>query len=184
MLRPGGRFCALWNTTSPKSIKLAGAGRSSITTFFSERCHPLGLINSVAISSFSRYFLSSVSRASSRRKASRMFICPSRTFSQVGVEESSQSAINTLAPELRALIIILRSVGPVISTRRSAISDGGEDTFQSPSRTSSVSSKKFGLEPDSKSACRTLRASSSSFRSSRNSRTRLAIKPVASGVKT
>ena len=28
--------------------------------------------------------------------------------------------MNTLAPELRALIIILRSTGPVISTRRSS----------------------------------------------------------------
>ena len=155
-----------------------------MTTFFSERCHPLGRMNSVAISSFSRYFLSPVSRASSRLKASRMLICPSRTLFQVGVEESSQSAMNTRAPEFRALIIILRSVGPVISTRRSAKSSGGGDTFQFPSRTGLVSSKKSGLEPDSKSACRILRAASSSFRSSRNSLTRLAIKSVASGVKT
>ncbi len=42
------------------------------------------------------------------------------TLSQVGVSESSQSAMNTLAPELSALMTILRSVGPVISTRRSS----------------------------------------------------------------
>jgi hypothetical protein len=40
---------------------------------------------------------------------------PSRTFSQVA---SSKSARKTFAPELRALIIIFRSTGPVISTRR------------------------------------------------------------------
>ena len=37
---------------------------------------------------------------------------------------SSKSAMNTLAPELSALITILRSTGPVISTRRSARSAG------------------------------------------------------------
>jgi len=38
---------------------------------------------------------------------------------QVGEFESSKSAIKTLAPEFSALMIILRSTGPVISTRRS-----------------------------------------------------------------
>ena len=42
------------------------------------------------------------------------------TLSQVGELASSKSAMKTLAPELSALIIILRSTGPVISTRRSA----------------------------------------------------------------
>ncbi|KFM29356.1 hypothetical protein F751_5794 [Auxenochlorella protothecoides] len=41
----------------------------------------------------------------------------------------------TLAPEFRALITILRSVGPVISTRRSRKSAGRGPTRQSPSRT-------------------------------------------------
>ncbi len=45
-------------------------------------------------------------------------------FSQVGEFASSKSAMKTLAPELSALITILRSTGPVISTRRSAISCG------------------------------------------------------------
>jgi len=40
------------------------------------------------------------------------------------VFESSKSAMNTLAPELSALMIILRSTGPVISTRRSRMSLG------------------------------------------------------------
>ena len=43
---------------------------------------------------------------------------PATTFVQVGDSESSKSAMKTFAPELSALIIILRSTGPVISTRR------------------------------------------------------------------
>ena len=40
-------------------------------------------------------------------------------FRHVGEFESSKSAMKTFAPELSALMIILRSTGPVISTRRS-----------------------------------------------------------------
>jgi hypothetical protein len=40
-------------------------------------------------------------------------------FLQVGEFESSKSAMNPRAPELSALMTILRSVGPVISTRLS-----------------------------------------------------------------
>ena len=40
-------------------------------------------------------------------------------FAQVGEFASSKSAMKTFAPELSALMIILRSTGPVISTRRS-----------------------------------------------------------------
>jgi len=47
------------------------------------------------------------------------------------VLESSKSAIYTLAPEFKALMIILRSTGPVISTRRSSRSFGIGATFQS-----------------------------------------------------
>ena len=36
---------------------------------------------------------------------------------EVGELESSKSAMNTLAPEFRALMIILRSTGPVIRPR-------------------------------------------------------------------
>ena len=43
--------------------------------------------------------------------------------------------MKTLAPELSALMIILRSTGPVISTRRSSRSGGIGATLQSPSRT-------------------------------------------------
>src|SRR3989442_10135669 len=55
-------------------------------------------------------------------------------FSQVGECESSKSAMNTLAPELRALMTILRSTGPVISTLRSCRSGGIGATVQSRSR--------------------------------------------------
>ena len=67
-----------------------------------------------------------------RRTASRRLTWPSSRLSHVGAVESSKSAMYVLAPELRALrrqragkracahlITILRSTGPVISTRRS-----------------------------------------------------------------
>ncbi len=47
----------------------------------------------------------------------------------VGEVASSKSAMNTCAPELSALMIILRSTGPVISTRRSCRSAGGGETL-------------------------------------------------------
>ena len=47
--------------------------------------------------------------------------------------------MNTFAPELSALIIILVSAGPVISTRRSSRSAGAGATRQSAARTSAVS---------------------------------------------
>ena len=49
---------------------------------------------------------------------------PSTRFAQVGDVASSKSAMNTFAPEFSALMIILRSTGPVISTRRSCRSAG------------------------------------------------------------
>ncbi len=51
--------------------------------------------------------------------ASRRLIWPSIWLAKVGADESSKSAMNTFAPEFSALMIILRSTGPVISTRRS-----------------------------------------------------------------
>ena len=50
--------------------------------------------------------------------------------------------MNTRAPLLSALIIILGSAGPVISTRRSTRSAGASATRQSPSRTAAVSGRK------------------------------------------
>ena len=51
--------------------------------------------------------------------ASQRFSWPSIRLCQVGELASSKSAMKTLAPEFKALMIIFRSVGPVISTRRS-----------------------------------------------------------------
>ena len=59
-----------------------------------------------------------------RRTASYRLTWPPTTLTQCGVLASSRSASQTLAPELSALIDILRSVGPVISTRRSCRSCG------------------------------------------------------------
>ena len=64
------------------------------------------------------------------------------TFSQVGELASSKSAMKTFAPELRALIIIFRSTGPVISTRRSRSALGASGTVHMPLRTLAVSGRK------------------------------------------
>ncbi len=60
-------------------------------------------------------------------------------FVQVGTLASSKSAVETRAPELRALITILRSVGPVISTQRQRRSFGDGATRQSAARIACVS---------------------------------------------
>ncbi|CVM40473.1 Uncharacterised protein [Streptococcus pneumoniae] len=75
---------------------------------------------SVSSRSRSRYSLPSGEVKSIwSRIASNRLTCPSSIRSQDGVEESSKSASQPEAPELRALIVIFRSTGPVISTRRS-----------------------------------------------------------------
>ena len=80
-----------------------------------------------------------------RRIASRKLICPSIKLLQVGVFESSKSAMKTFAPEFNALMIILRSTGPVISTRRSRMSFGSGATVHSASRISLRLFQKIGL---------------------------------------
>ena len=67
---------------------------------------------------------------------------PSTTLAHVGDSESSKSAMNPRAPEFSALMTILRSTGPVISTRRSCRGAGAAATCQSPSRMSRVSARK------------------------------------------
>ena len=52
--------------------------------------------------------------------ASTRFCWPSTQFSHVGELASSKSAMKPFAPLFQALITSLRSVGPVISTRRSS----------------------------------------------------------------
>ena len=79
--------------------------------------------------------------------------------------ESSKSAMNTLAPELSALIIILRSTGPVISTRRSCRSAGIGPRASRARGSARVSGRKSGSLPASSSSWRaTRRARSSSTR--------------------
>ena len=79
----------------------------------------IGAASSVAISSFSEYCLpSELSYVIVPSIASIRFTWPSTWFCQVGEFASSKSAMKPLAPELSALMTSLRSVGPVISTRR------------------------------------------------------------------
>ena len=104
-----------------------------------------------AIFSFSWYsFPSGLVKVIVRRIASRRLIWPSTMLSQVGEFASSKSAMKIFAPELSALITILRSVGPVISTRRSRKSAGIGAHVQSPSRMCFVSGKKSSASPPSK----------------------------------
>ena len=63
--------------------------------------------------------------------ASSRLSWPPITFSHSGVFASSWSASHTLAPEFSALIVIFRSVGPVISTRRSTSPGAAGATRQS-----------------------------------------------------
>ena len=79
---------------------------------------------------------------------------PSTMLAKTGEDASSKSAMKTLAPEFSALTIILRSTGPVISTRRSRRSAGILATLQSPSRMDLVSGRKSGNLPASKSSWR------------------------------
>ena len=102
-----------------------------------------------------------------RRTASRRLIWPSIMLAQVGQFASSKSAMKVDAPQLSALITILRSVGPVISTRRSSRSRGWSAICQSDSRIAFVSGRKSGSRPASNSFCRARRRASSSWRRAR-----------------
>src|SRR5436190_20236797 len=104
-------------------------------------------------------------------------------FLQVGAFASSKSAMKIFAPEFSALITILRSVGPVISTRRSSMSPGIGAHFQSPSRICFVSGKKSSPSPSSSRLCRSCRRSRHCLRRVPKSRCSFATKASASGVK-
>ena len=150
-------------------------------------CHPRGRTSSVARRSTSRYARPPTSRASVPRTASRRLACPSTRFCQVGEHESSRSAMKTRAPELRALIIIFRSTGPVISTRRSFRSAGAAATCQSPWRTAAVAAgKSSGVPADARasSARRAGRAPSRARRRSSNVRCSVATNAIASAVRS
>ena len=118
-----------------------------------------------------------------RRMASKRLRCPSSTFSHVGVVESSKSAMKTFAPEFNALMIILRSTGPVISTRRSSRSAGSGAVVHSASRMCAVSGRNSGRSPASRRCWRATRAASSCLRVGLNSRCSVTAKARASGVR-
>ncbi len=84
-------------------------------------------------------------------------------FSQSGVFASSKSASQTFAPELSALMVIFRSVGPVISTRRSTRPGAGAGTRQSESSLMCrVPGRKSSVPPADRSTWRAARAASNS----------------------
>src|SRR4051794_31759086 len=136
----------------------------STSRCLSVRCQPRGRTSSVAVSSFSEYFLSPCSSEIVPSIASVRLTWPCIMLLQVGEFESSKSAMKPVEPLFSALITILRSVGPVISTQRFWRSEGGGATCQSPSRTSRVSSRKSSVPPSSRARWRSARFSSNSRR--------------------
>ena len=119
------------------------------------------------------------------RTASRRLTWPSTRLSQVGAFESSKSAMKTFAPELSALMIILRSTGPVISTRRSTRSAGSGATVQS--RLADRARLRAGSRersPASSRAWRTRRAAGARSTAGRNRRTRSARNARHAGAST
>src|SRR5215217_7728060 len=115
--------------------------------------------------------------------ASFMLSWLSSMLCQVGQLASSKSAIQQLAPELSAFMVILRSGGPVSSTRLSCRSSGIGAIFQSPSLTSLVSGRKSGISPALILSCRSARFSRSSTTLPLYSRESFATKATASGVR-
>src|ERR1700716_2913657 len=127
---------------------------------FSSRCHPRGRTTSVAVFSLSLYTRPSGFRNSIVRSIASMRLrCPSMRLRQVGVFASSKSAMYTEAPELSALITILRSVGPVISTFRVRRSAGTRATVHSDSRRGRESGRKSSVPPSRSSRHRSARVS-------------------------
>ena len=84
-----------------------------------------------------------------RRIAWPMLIWPWIWLVQSGEFESSKSVMYESAPELKALMTILASTGPVISTRRHCSAAGTGAIRQSPSRIAFVSARKSGRSPAS-----------------------------------
>ena len=73
-----------------------------------------------------------------------MLIWPWIWLVQSGEFESSKSVMYESAPELKALMTIFASTGPVISTRRHCSAGGTGAIFQSPARMSAVSAQEVG----------------------------------------
>ncbi len=147
----------------------------------SSRCQPRGRTINVAVLSSSSYRLPcSFVKSIRRRIASERLTWPRTMLSQVGEFESSKSAMNTFAPQLSALITILRSVGPVISHRRSWRSAGAGSTLHDDERTSAVSVRNVRSAPASSCAWRSSRCSRSARLEGSNRRCRSAMNASAS----
>ena len=140
---------------------------------------------SVAVSSPSAYVLPVLGSVIPmvRRAASRRLTWPAIIASKVGAAESSKSAMKQDAPEFSALMIILRSTGPVISTRRSVRSAGVSAMVHSASRIALVSGRKAGFSPASMRAWNAARAASRRRRSAPKRRSNMATKAQASALR-
>jgi hypothetical protein len=100
-------------------------GCPSTSKCFSTRCQPRGRITRTARLAPNLYsFPCGLVWRISPRIASRRLTWQAMLLIHVGELESSKSAIKTFVPEFSPFIIILRSTGPVISTRRSIKSAG------------------------------------------------------------
>ncbi len=86
-----------------------------------------------------------------------MLIWPWIWFVHSGEFESSKSVMYESAPELKALMTILASTGPVISTRRQCSAGGTGAIFQSPARIAAVAARKSGRSPASSRLARSAR---------------------------
>src|SRR5215217_4159689 len=158
-------------------------GSPSSSACFSSRCQPRGRTTSVASWLFRWYRLpSGLTYSRVRRTASMQLSWPAMTLVHGGERASSKSAMKTLAPELSALIIIFRSTGPVISTRRSFKSAGVGATCQLRSRISRVSSRKLGSSPPRRHRWTSRRRWSSAWRRGPKCRPSSSTKSSDSGV--
>ena len=179
------RRCGTGTARSRTGWPRPGSPSTSIPD--STRCQPRGRTTSVAVSVVEPIGLAlgRFEGRACRRTASASAAWPPTTLAQVGESASSRSAMKTRAPELSALIIILGSAGPVISTRRSSRSAGAGATVQSASRTSRVATPKSGRAPAVELGLALLRgARSRSRRSGPNRRWRSATNASASWVRT
>jgi hypothetical protein len=110
-----------------------------------------------------------------------VFVNQSRIVSRGWGNEPSKSAMYVHTFELSAFTTILRSVGPVISTRRSTKPGAGGAPFQvALSRICLVSGRKSGKMPLSSSLCLMARRSRRAFRVELKVRWRSAKNAVAS----
>ena len=128
---------ALWKKNSPKSSKRAGTGSPSTSDVALDqvpaaRAHEQG--RGRPRRGGTRGRRARRTRSCRRSASIEVGLAADHGCVHVGELASSKSAMKPRAPEFSALMTILRSVGPVISTRRSASAGGAGATRQSPSR--------------------------------------------------